>query len=67
MKCENCKKIIEEYEKYLDDYKKEQRELVRQEVLKLIDKIKLPTDKDYRYSNDYIEAWMEKLKEELRK
>ena len=66
MKCKNCKKIIEEYEKYLMDYKEEQRILVQQEVLKKIEKIKLPTDKDYRYSNDYIEAWMEKLKESLK-
>ena len=39
MTCENCKKIIKEYEAYLDDYKKEQRELVKQEVLELIDKV----------------------------
>ena len=32
------------------------------EVLKIISKTKLPTDKDYRYSNEYIEEWIEELK-----
>jgi predicted RNA-binding protein with EMAP domain len=32
------------------------------EVLEIINKTKLPTDKDYRYSNEYIEEWIEELK-----
>ncbi len=35
------------------------------DVLKLINKIKLPEDKDYRYSNEYIENWVEELKQEI--
>ena len=33
-KCE----VVKEYEKFLDDYKKEQRELVRQEFLEILNK-----------------------------
>jgi len=41
----NKKEILEEYEEFLDDYKKEQRELVRQEVWKKLDYIFEEEDK----------------------
>ncbi len=34
-------------------------------VLKLIDEIKLPQDKEYRYSNEYIEEWVDVLKQKI--
>jgi len=32
------------------------------EILEMIEKTKLPEDKDYRYSNEYIEEWINELK-----
>jgi hypothetical protein len=46
------------------------KECVLEDVMEIIDKIKLPEDKNYRYSNEYIENWVDELKqkiEELRK
>lgn len=55
--------VVKEYEEYLDDYKKEQRELVRQEVLELIDECKV------NYPNDEfiggINFVVNKLKEKF--
>jgi hypothetical protein len=46
---------------YAEGKKNGKAEALR-EVLKIINKTKLPTDKDYRYSNEYIEEWIEELK-----
>ena len=56
-KCENCKEIVKEYEEFLDDYKKEQRELVRQEVLGKINK--------YHDGDKSCKCFVCKLKKEL--
>lgn len=51
---------IKSYKKFLaEEY------YSKKNVLELIDKIKLPEDKDYRYSNEYIENWIEELKKEI--
>ena len=36
------------------------------EILEIIEKTKLPTDKNYRYSNEYIENWIEELKNKIK-
>lgn len=46
---------------------KETKELMINYFLKIIKKTKLPTDKGYRYSNEYIENWVEQLKENVDK
>jgi len=51
---------VKEYEEFLDDYKKEQRELVRQEVLSFIDKYSKGKGDWYKY---YIK--IKDLKKEL--
>ncbi len=38
---------------------------ILKEVLELIDETKLPDDKDYRYSNEYIDSWIEELKQKI--
>lgn len=35
----------------------------KKEILELINKTKLPEDKDYRYSNKYIDNWIDELKQ----
>ena len=40
--------------------------LERKRILKIIKELKLSDDKDYRYSNEYIEEWMEELKGKIK-
>ena len=37
------------------------------DVLKIIDKNKLPDDNDYRYSNEYVDAWIFELREQIKR
>jgi hypothetical protein len=46
---------------------KKTKQQTLKDVLNIIDKTKLPEDKDYRYSNKYIDAWIFELKDQIKK
>ena len=57
---------VDKVSKILLEYEKTRaRRFQLEEVLELIDETKLPEDKDYRYSNEYIDSWIEELKQKI--
>jgi hypothetical protein len=37
----------------------------KEKIMKLLNTTKLPTDKNYKYSNEYIDDWVNELKEKI--